>query len=404
MPADRDKTKWMHGFPPAKDKVVRFSDGTYYQWPQLRWTFSNIEQLVPTRPVWRGPRAASELVEALADLDDAPVLSTSGDQLSWNDALALSVTDAFGVLHQGRLVYENYSDVTTRHSSHVVQSCAKSFAGILAEMLIEQGTLNEEALIPNYLPEMAQTAWGDATLRQVMDMLVGMRFDENYANPNSEVWRYLRAGGMLPPVAGEPVEALCEYLKTIPKEGVHGSAFSYREPNINILTWIIQRVTDKLLNELLSEMIWQHIGAEHDARYMVDPNGFCTTASCTMRDFLKFGELVRTGGEDVISQKVRDRIFGGGDVEKFALFQHPTMKNWSYRSQWWIRHSPSGNCPVARGGNCAVARGAHGQFLYIDPANEIVIARFGSQQEAPGYIHDDIIFPMFDAITALVSG
>jgi CubicO group peptidase (beta-lactamase class C family) len=277
-----------------------------------------------------------------------------------------------------------------------VQSCAKSFAGVLAEMLIEQGVLNEDVLIPDYLPEMTQTAWGDATLRQVMDMLIGMRFDENYADPDSEVWRYLRAGGMLPSVPGEPVEALCDYLETIPKEGEHGNSFAYREPNINILTWIIQRVTGKSLNELLSEMIWQHIGAEHDARYMIDPNGFCTTASCAMRDFLKFGELVRTGGDGVISQKVRDSIFGGGDVDKFALFKHPTMKNWSYRSQWWIRHQPAGNC--------AVARGAHGQFLYIDPANEIVIVRFGSQQEAPSHTHDDIIFPMIDAVTAQLSG
>ena len=396
MPEDQNNNEWMQGFPPAKDKIVRFSDGTYYQWPQLRWTFSNIEQLVPTKPVWRGPGAASKLIEDLVELDETPVITADGKKLSWINALQLSACDAIGVLHQGRLVYENYLCETKRHTSHVVQSCAKSFAGILAEMLFEQGELREDTLISDYLPELTKTAWGNATLRQVMDMLIAMRFNENYADPNSDVWRYLRAGGMLPPVPGEPVETLCDYLVNVAKEGEHGKAFAYREPNINVLTWVIQRVTNRPLNILLSGMIWQHIGAEHDARYMIDPNGFCTTAACTMRDFLKFGELVRTGGKNVISQKVRDSIFGGGDVEKFALFKHPTMKNWSYRSQWWIRHQPAGNC--------AVARGTHGQFLYIDPANEIVIVRFGSQQEAAGYTHDNIIFAMFDAVTAQLSG
>ena len=68
------------------------------------------------------------------------------------------------------------------------------------------------------------------------------------------------------------------------------------------------------------------------------------------------------------------------------------MQGWSYKSQWWIRHK--------KNGNAALARGAHGQILYIDPANELVIARFGSSQLSPGYLNDPVVIPMIDVIAA----
>lgn len=401
---DRDqKTGWMEGFPPPADRVISVARGNHYDWPQLRWTVCNIQQLVPTKSIWRGTGAARPLELCDAGLEHLTINCDDGRRLSWCEALELTDTDGLAVLHRGKLVHETYLAHCGPHSIHLMMSCAKSFAGVLAEMLINEGVLDEHELIPEYLPELHGTAWQDTSLRQVMDMLVGMEFHENYMDPSSDVWRYLRAGGMVTgkPGEGEPAH-LAAYLETVRKQGEHGQAFAYREPNINVLTFVIQRVTNRDLKALVSERLWQHIGAEHDGSYMVDPVGMCTTAGCTLRDFLRFGELMRTGGDggsngsgdaSAVDTAIIDKLVAGGDPALFAKAQYPdgVMDGWSYKSQWWIRHKETGNA--------ALARGAHGQLLYIDPSNELVIARFGSSQVPPGYFNDPVVMPMIDAIT-----
>ena len=381
----------MEGFPPPEADIISHARGNYYNWPQLRWTFSNIQQLVPTKSIWRGAGAARPLRLEDTGLDTLHFLSPDGNQLGWREALETTDTDGLAVLKRGKLVSETYLGYCDPHKVHLIMSCGKSFAGILAEMLIDEGVLDEKALIPEYLPELVNTAWEDATLRQVMDMLVGMEFNEDYLEPSSDIWRYLRAGGMAPGSIpeGEP-RHLAEYLRTVKKDGEHGRAFAYREPNINILTFVIQRVTNTPLQDLVSDRLWRHLGAEHDGVYMLDPVGMCTTPACTLRDFLRFGEFIRTG-------PFIDRLVTGGDPALFALADFPDgiMRGWSYTSQWWIRHHGEDRA--------ALARGAHGQLLYIDPANELVIARFGSSRLAPGYLHDPIVMAMIDAITARLS-
>ncbi len=386
----------MKGFPPPADMIVRFGDNSYRQFPQLRWTMANMQQLVATKPVWRGQGAAAELPVATSAISSIKIGADRGELLGLDEILARSATDGFGVLHKGRLVHESYHGVTTPHSAHVIQSCAKSFAGLMAEMMIDEGALDEEALVPSWLPELAGTAWDDATLRQVLDMQVNMRFDEDYMDPDSEVFDFLRAGGMIPQRPGAPVIGVTDYLPRVKPAGPHGVAFAYREPNINVLTWILVRVSGLHLNDMLSTRVWQHIGAEHDAFYQVDPNGFCTTAGCTLRDFLRFGEALRTGLGGRINDRVRASIFGGGDREKFAAFGLEAMQGWSYRSQFWMRH--------VDGRICATARGAFGQLLYIDPVSELVFVRFASTEQSPGYLDDHLILPLIDRITKHLAG
>lgn len=391
-----DGSGLMDGFPPPEEMIVRFENNTYRQFPQLRWTMSNMQQLVPTKPVWRGPGATQDLPVHKTAINALEIETRSGSRAGIDQILERILTDSFGVLHKGRLVYEAYLGAASPHKTHVIQSCAKSFAGLMAEMMIGEGTLGEDALVPSYLPELADTAWSNATVRQVLDMLVDMQFHEDYLDPNSEVFDYLRAGGMIPQLPDRPVIGVSDYLPRVRPAGPHGQSFAYREPNINVLTWTMMRAADEHLNDMLSRRIWQHIGAEHDAWYQVDPNGFCTTGGCTLRDYLRFGEALRTGLDGRIGADVRASIFGGGDPEKFAAFGHPAMQGWSYRSQFWMRH--------VDGRICATARGAYGQLLYIDPVHELVIVRFASTKLSPGYLDDDLILPLIDAITEYLTG
>jgi len=389
---NKNKENWMMGFPPSPENIISVNIGNHYQWPQLRWSFCNIQQLVPTKSIWRGAGAASPLPLKSEGLESLNIVTHAGQILSWQQAMNTTDTDGFAVMYKGELVHEQYFNHYQQHSSHLIMSCAKSFAGLLAEMLITEGVLNEDALVPEYLPELTDTAWGDASVRQVLDMLVAMEFHEDYLDPHSDVWKFLRAGAMAPGdiPEGDPSN-LFEYLLTVNKQGAHDEKFAYREPNINVLTFILQRVTQRDLKDLVSDYIWQNIGAEHDATYMLDPSGACTTSACTLRDFLRFGEFVRTS----IDKDILARITNGGSQQLFAKANMPAMEGWSYKSQWWVRHKPNGNAMLARG--------AHGQILYVDPSHELVIARFASSQLSPGYLNDDVLMPMFDAITKHVT-
>ena len=400
----QDPNYWMQGFPPTKEQIVRFNDGSYYDWPKLRWSFSNIQQLVPTKSFWCGPKAARELRQGpTLNLDNTAVTTTFGETFTWQDTLTSTCTDAIAVLHAGELVYEAYFGASSPSKPHILQSANKSFVGTIAECLIDEGKLDEYAPVTDLIPELAQSAWADATVRQVMDMQINMAFHEDYTDPKSEIWRFLRAMGMAPSKSGATPESIADVLPNIQSGGAHGEVFAYREPNIFVLGWLVRRASNKDLATLVSEKIWQPMGAERDGYYMLDDAGSETTCSTTLRDLVRFGELMRlqgkVGDKQVIPKRAIDRIFAGGDLAKFARAQPsnpkvPTLKNWSYRSQWWVRHLQDRICPVARG--------AHGQVLYIDPANELVIARFGSNKQSPSSALDHIMWPMVDLITEQV--
>ncbi len=395
---DATSDSWMTGHPPAPDKIIRFADGSFYQWPQLRWSFNHLEQLVPTKAAWRGPGASQQLESGESPFGETGITLSDGARLSWEEMLSTSHTDALAVLHHGKLVYEHYRNEAGPHTPHTLMSCNKSLVGTIAELLIDQGLLDDNALVTSVLGELQGSAWGDATVRQVMDMVVGMSFDENYLDPTSDVWTFIRSTGMIP-VDPDNVITLAEFLPSIAKEGQHGETFAYREPNIFVLGWIVRRVTGRGLNDLASDLIWQHIGAEHDYLFMVDSVGGETTASATLRDFLRFGLLFTNQGrvdtKQVLPLQVVDTILAGGDQQVFARGDYGNLPEWSYRSQWWYRHV-EGRC-------CPVARGAHGQMLYLDPDRDLIIARFGSSPEAPSALLDPIIWPLVDAITEQLS-
>ena len=195
---------------------------------------------------------------------------------------------------------------------------------------------------------------------------------------------------MLPQLSGS-TECLTDYLPTVKKNGNHGKIFAYREPNIDVASWLLRRLCNQHLNELLSERIWQHLGVSDDGLYMVDSSGAETTMTLTLRSFLQFGEWIRVGDNGRLDSQVLDTLFAGGSVGKFAQAKIPTMQGWSYKSMWWVRHMTHGNA--------ICARGAHGQLLYVDPKKQLVVAWYSSTEQAPGHLHDHWRLPLIDRIT-----
>ena len=390
---------WMQGFPPATDKLITFDNPAGNVYPRLRWTFSHIRELVPTANVWRGPGAPSVLRSAPVDIEQVrfKVMGT-GEELSFAQALERNYTDGILVMHKGRVVYEKYLGALEPQRPHLAMSVTKSFVGTLAALLAHEGTIKPEAPVTDYLPEMKNTAYGDATVRQVMDMTIGVKYSENYADPKAEVWDYSRAGGMMPQgkdYAGP--RSFYEFLQALQKEGEHGQGFAYKTANAEVLAWILRRASGKPLAQLLSDRIWSRIGAEQDAYFMVDRIGTESGGgglNTTLRDLARFGELMRNegraaNGQQVLPKAVVDDIRRGGDPAQFVKAGYSTLPGWSYRNMWWVSHNPNG---------AYMARGIHGQAIYIDPKAQMVVVRYASHPIAGNAGIDPTSLPMYQAL------
>jgi CubicO group peptidase (beta-lactamase class C family) len=390
---------WMVGAPPPQDKLVRFSDGSWFRFPQTRWSFSNIRQLMPTRVVSRGDGPATTLPRAeRTDIDAVTFQPIGGtDSMTWAQSLDANYTDGILILHRGRIVYERYFGALTAERQHLAFSVTKSFVATLAATLIAEGALDESATVSRYLPELASSGIGDATIRQLLDMTTGLDYSEDYADPKSPLWDLTRAGGFLaPPPDYRGPESFFDYLMTVRKARPHGGTFAYKTVNTDALGAVLRRVTGKPLSELLRERIVSRLGAVHDAFFTVDPTGAEFAGgglNLTLRDLVRFGELMRLdgryNGQQIVPKAVVDDIRRGGDRALFAQAGYKTLPGWSYRSMWWVSHNPHG---------AFTARGIHGQGIYIDPVAEMVIGRFASHPLAANANYDATSLPAYDAV------
>jgi len=396
--SDPIKLGWMVGSPPPPARIIRFADGSYYQFPALRWSFSNFRQLMPTLNVSRGLAAPSVLAQAPDNAIDALSFNTTDNQsLTWSQSLAATYTDGIVVLHRGKVVYERYFGVLTPEGQHAAMSVSKSLVGILGATLVAEGKLDPAQRVDHYVPELASSAFGDATLRQVLDMTTGLEYSEDYANPDAQIWAHANAGNPLPkPKDYRGPRSYYEFLQSVQAQGRHGEAFAYKTVNTDVLGWVIARATGQNVAQLLSQRIWSRLGMEQDAYFSVDSIGTPFAGggfNAGLRDMARVAEMLRNdgqaNGEQIVPKAVVDEIRGGGDKAAFAKAGYGLLQGWSYRNMWWVSHNPNG---------AFMARGVHGQSLYIDPQAQMVIARFASHPVAGNAANDPVTLPAFAAL------
>jgi len=395
---------WMVGSPPPEQKIVRFEDGSYFRFPALRWSVSNFRQLMPTINVSRGLGAPIALSRtAQAGIDALRVVPIGGTKaMTWEESLAANYTDGIVILHRGRIVYERYFGVFKEDGQHAAMSVTKSVVGTLGAMLVAEGVLDAEKPVADYVPELRQSAFGNATLRQVLDMTTGLEYSEDYQDPNAEVWAHALAGNPLPKPEGySGPRSYYEFLQTVRPQGRHGEGFGYKTVNTDVLGWVIARVTGRNVAQLLSERIWSRLGAEQDAYMTVDSIGTPFAGgglNAGLRDLARFGEMMRNDGQfngrQIVPKAVVDDIRQGGDKLAFAKGGYPLLQGWSYRNMWWVTHNKHG---------AFMARGVHGQRIYVNPGAEVVIVRYASNPMASNAVNDPITIPAFEAVAEYLS-
>jgi CubicO group peptidase (beta-lactamase class C family) len=234
-------------------------------------------------------------------------------------------------------------------------------------------------------------------LRHVLDMTTALDFSEEYTDPTSGIGAFSFALGLTPrpPGYSGPTDVYA-FLPGVAKAGSHGDRFTYRTCNTEVLGWIVARAEGKRLDRVLSERLWQPLGMELDADFLIDGTGMPFAGgglNPVLRDMARFGEAMRLGGwfngAQVVPESVVATIRGGARPEDFAQAGYALLPGWSYRSQWWITHDAHG---------AYSARGIHGQLIWIDPAAEMVIARFASHPIAANTQLDPHSLPAYEAL------
>jgi CubicO group peptidase (beta-lactamase class C family) len=373
-----DPAQLMRGHPPAPEHRIHL--GNWQQWPQKIWSFQHTRELFPTRglepvgPVWKLPSAKRAL--------DQLQVGSAEQPRTWPQMLQDTHTDAVLVLHRGRIVDERYFNGMRPHTPHLLFSATKSMVGLMGATLVAEGKLDGSAKVSSVLPELAESAWADATVQQVLDMTDGVNFTEIYTDPTSDIFPYIGAMGWAPqlnnPANPSGIRAMLPTLRRVHDEP-RGSAFRYRSPATDVAAWLVARASGLSLTEWLQARIWAPLGMEHHASLMLDPMGTEVAfagMSASLRDMGRFGQMLLQGGrargQQVIPASVVRELAEGGDPAAFAASGIAHRAGWSYRHQWWVK-------PTAP--RHFAAMGAFGQRLFVFPDNEMVVVLFGSHPQ-----------------------
>jgi CubicO group peptidase (beta-lactamase class C family) len=346
----------MQGSPPA----MALPREEWDRPPWNRWAFQHVREIVPTAEVWRGEGPVRVLPRVETDLGGLDVVDSEGKPTTLSGLLDETYTDGFLVLKDGKIAYERYFNGMTARTLHLSQSVAKSVTGTVFGILAGQGIVAPNKLVTDYLPELATTGWKGASVQQVLDMTTGVRFSEAYTDPYSDIGQVDVACGWKPVPPGtdpgfqwprhmfELIQRLSETTRP------HGAQFEYRSIETDVLAFIMERATGKRLAQLVSEELWQKIGAEESACFTVDSAGYAVADggfNATLRDYARFGQVILEDGivpADWIAETRR-----GMHGPNFST----SMPEASYRNQFWIED------PRSRALMC---RGVFGQLIHID--------------------------------------
>lgn len=377
MPSNRV----MRGFPPEQDDLVTLAN--WRTSPFSQWAFQHIREIIPTAPISNDPANIRSFTYCPVDV--AAITFADGDeQKTVCQMLDSTDNDAFVVLHKGDLIFEEYGNGMNASTSHILFSVSKSVTALVAGIAVGQGKLAPDAPVTDYVPALSTTAFSNASVRNLLDMTTGIAFDEDYTATEGAIVRYREASGWNPRVKTESGFHLRDFLLSVSElEKPHGGQLRYLSPNTDLLGWVIECATGVRFPDYMSDVLWRPMGASNDAYITVDGAGASRTAGgicMTAYDLAMLGQLVLEDGRyDGIQIIPGDWITDtrvSGSVEEWNCGDYKdeyTDFRMRYRNKWYV---------TGEGDAAFFGAGIHGQFLYVDPANDMVCAKFSCQPDA----------------------
>ena len=348
----------------AQDVPLPPASGFLFWTPaQQRVGYRNIEKIFPVRVIKRdGP--VSDLGAAGTSFDVR--YQYNGKPLDTAGFMADNNVSGLLIVQGGKILLERYGLGRAAPDRWTSFSVAKSVTSTLVGAAIKDGFISGlDAQVTTYIPELKGTAYDGVRVRDLITMRSGLKWNENYSDPKSDVNRF--ALEPLPKNGEDPVVA---YLARLPRAHTPGTVFNYNTGETNLAGILVARATHKHLADYLSERIWSKIGAEQDAVWMLDRAGEELGGCCismTLRDYARFGLFFmhggRAGGEDILPQ---------GWVEAASAKQTPSdFAGLGYGYFWWIHPDASYE-----------AIGIFGQSILIVPKEDLVIVTNSAWPEA----------------------
>jgi len=324
---------------------------------QQRVGYRNIEKIFPTRIVRRGP-AVFPLIAG--DLNMKVGYQFQGSH--WDTAKFMTANNVAGllVIKHGKIVLERYGLGETARGRWTSFSVGKSVTSTLIGAAIKDGHIKGlDSAVTDYLPGLKGSAYEGVTIRHLLTMTSGAKWNEDYSDPKSDVNQFAVSE---PKPDGE--NPIVGYMAKLPREAPPGVKWVYKTGESDLIGVLLARATHKHLADYLSEKIWSTFGMESDAVWMLDRAGEELGGCCismTLRDYGRFGLFFLRGGkigetsilpDDWILEATRQQVPG-------------------YGFQWWVH--PDGTYEAV---------GIFGQAIYIDPDEDLVIVTSSAWPQA----------------------
>jgi len=408
--------KLMEGFPPPPDKRVNRTNALLTP-PYNRWAYQHMRMIYPSAgihsadqpiPLKKSPVSAINNVSVeKPDTHGKP----TGETVSLDTFFKETYTDAFLVIKGDQIVFEKYLNGMHADQPHQMMSATKSFAGLLGLMAVEDGKLSEADKVTKYVPELnvAGGAFAEATFGQVLDMTNSMEFVEHYHDPRSGIRRYGAVLGWTPKVPGiEYEDNLYDFLVTLKfdEKFKHGEVFNYQTPKTDVVNWVTNRVNGQSFQDAMYGKLWSKLGTEGETYVLLDQNATLVAGgglNATPYNLARFATMMlndgKFDGKQIVSPSIIQKLSTGASTEAFynGSEAHGMMDdhNWSYRAQWWVRHTP--------GHEAFTAMGIHGQYIYLDLAHKTACIKLSSQPESVSDLVTAYDIFGFDAVIKLLN-
>ncbi|GLP95440.1 serine hydrolase domain-containing protein [Paraferrimonas sedimenticola] len=387
--ATAQELELMQGFPVPADKQVTKANALQTP-PFNRWAYQHMRMFYPSA----GIPAADKPVPLDKAIDSkfaasVKVANADGEMRSFDQFMTETWADAIVVIKGDKVIFEEYRNGMHSNQPHQMMSVTKSFGGLMAMMNIHDGRFSESQRVGDIVPELkSASAFGDATVGQVLDMTNSMDFREDYADPSSGIRTYGAVLGWTEKLQGVDYPTnLYAYLQTLQaqREHKHGDVFHYQTPKTDVVNWVNNRVTNQSFQEDMYNKLWSKLGTEGETYVLLDDNATLVAGgglNATPANLARFATMMLNdgvfNGEQVVPKAIVEQLAAGGDRQAFAnspdASDNMPGNEWSYRAQWWVSHTP--------GYEAFTAIGIHGQWLYIDRERDVAIVKVSSAPES----------------------